>query len=532
MFLTINVNCSVRQILLSYLVFKLLRGASRVKFPAKQCIILLIGAFFGFAPFWAKHVQTVAGRGLFVTPDAMVLLGVTLLFSLLAYYLLPDFAFGRPASTYEVKFGGSKVKPRRLTWVKVLAVVFSLWAIVYGLYLVNQRILHSFLSSADEHSCYFLAECLRRGKLYVDIPPFADFFQVVHVGMKGGKWFSVYPPGWPLIWAIGLNLNIVDWLNPVMSALAIFFFYLSGKRLFGLWSTVVGLWLCVLSPFFMFTAASYFSHATCLLCISIFLYAFLRWREARERALCHPRNLLSGIQSLDSRFRGNDRPAQADTTMTKRGSSEKSEIFWASLCAFAVGYGLMTRYLTMAAVAGPFLLYHYLPLFFDWRGWGRGPWRLPVSFKVPRLRKSDWVMIGVIAVFMAVILWQNYLVTGKPFKAPNKYDKSWERLGFRSNYTPVDAFFYLVARVFYLMDWFAPAIVAAYLVLLTKIKSFILRAKPEESQNEILPSRLAVARQQRGQDDKIRSLFILTPVFIAVAYFFYYSWGGNQWGPR
>jgi len=168
----------------------------------------------------------------------------------------------------------------------------------------------------------------------------------------------------------------------------------------------------------------------------------------------------------------------------------------------------MTRYLTMAAVAGPFLLYHYLPIFFRWNG-DENSWRrfFPFTFKRPQLRKSDWIVIGIISVFMILILYQNYLVTGKPFRAPNKHDKSWERLGFRKDYTPLDAFFYLIARVFYLMDWFAPAIVGAYLFLL--------------AQGQALKGAVP-----------LKSLFRLAMVFIAAAYFFYYSWGGNQWGPR
>ncbi len=383
-----------------------------------------IGAFFAFAPLWAPHVQQVWGRNLFATPDSMVLLGVTLLVSLLASYLLPDFPTRTGASS------SCRSRTKALGFgIGLLALV----GLVLVLYLINQHILHSFLSSADEHSCYFLAECLRKGKLFVDIPPLADFFKVAHVGMRDGKWFSVYPPGWPLIWAMGLKFNIVDWLNPVLSALSTFFFYKAGTKLFGRAPTRLGLAFMILSPFFAFTAASYFSHATCLLCISVFLYAFLRWREGYEQG--------------------------------------RDPMGWASLCALAVGYGLMTRYLTMAAVAGPFLFYHFLPIFFNWRGWrlsplpsphGRGEGEgnpllrfLPFTFKYPRLRKSDWIFLGVVVLFTAMILYQNYLVTGKAFRAPNKHDKSWERLGFRSNYTPVDAFFYLIARIFYLMDWFA-----------------------------------------------------------------------------
>ena len=239
----------------------------------KQIALLVIGAFFAVASFWAPHFQQIWGRNTFLTSDSMLLLGVTLLVSLLAYYLLPDFFIVR-RTLHAV--------PRTSPMGYKLLAIVALLSLVGILYLVNQYILHSFLSSADEHSCYFLAECLRKGKLYVGIPPLADFFKVVHVGMRDGKWFSVYPLGWPLIWAVGIQYNMADWLNPVMSSLSVYFFYLAGIRLFDRRSVVLGLLICCVNPFFMFTAASYFSHGTCLLCISVFLYAFLRWREAYE----------------------------------------------------------------------------------------------------------------------------------------------------------------------------------------------------------------------------------------------------------
>jgi hypothetical protein len=236
------------------------------------------------------------------------------------------------------------------------------------------------------------------------------------------------------------------------------------------------------SPFFIFTSASYFSHSTCLFCISVFLYAFLRWREAYEAG--------------------------------------KDPVGWALLCAFAVGYGLMTRYLTMAAVAGPFLLYHYLPIFFEWKDWFPSPqpsprWRgegegnswlrfLPFTFKRPQLRKSDWIVLGIIAVFMVSILYQNYLVTGKPFRAPNKHDKSWERLGFRKNYTPFDGLIYIFARFFYLSDWFPAASTILYLLSLSRRQGYSM----------------------------IQQLFRFGFFYVVFAYFFYFSWGGNQFGPR
>lgn len=448
-----------------------------MKLTAKAKIIGLFafGIFCGLASFWVPHVQQVWGRNMFLSVEPMLLLGLTILVSLAAVWILPDAVVRK--SFYPLPARGIFHNfPHSFRWKVFVVGAGGLFLLTLILYFVNQRILHAFLSSADEHSCYFLAECLRKGKLYVPIPQFADFFKVVHVGMKGGKWFSVYPPGWPLIWSLGMQLRIVDWLNPIMSVLSVFFFYLSGIRLINRAVAVMGLTMMCLSPFFMFTAASYFSHGTCLLMISVFLYSFLRWREA----YCEGRD----------------------------------PVGWAAVCAFAFGYGLLTRPLTIIAIAGPFLLAHFLPCIVNVRqvSWlFTAQWRQYFHFKV---RRSDWIFIAIVAAFVPIMLYQNFVVTGKLFKAPLKYYQSWERLGFKKgHYTPVDGFFFVIARIFYLMDWFAPAFVAAYLFFLGG-------------------GLISFFKKQVSEPFTSRNLFCLSPVFLALAYFLYYSWGGNQWGPR
>lgn len=398
----------------------------------------LVVFLFLLSPFWVLHAQTIIKINLFLAEDSLVLLGISLLAAKLAQKYLPDSwlqALPGPLAVF---------KRRSLLFVLLISAI--LFAVLVA---VNHYVLNSFLSSADEHSCYFLAECLRRGKLWVEPHPLSEFFNVVHVGNRAGKWFSVYPPGWPLLWAAGLQLGLVNLLNPFMAGLALVFFFAGGRILFGASAAFLGLLLAAFSPFFLFTSASYFSHTTCLLTVSIFFYTYLKWMNADQ---------------------------------------EKQRFFWAGIAAFAVGYGLMTRYLTMAAIAAPFLIYYYWPLLSRQRPW----------------RKSDWIVPLIIAVFFLIILWQNYEITGKPFKAPNKFDKSWERLGFRADYTPFTGLYYLAARVFYLMDWFSGAFLVLFYVC-----CFYKRAFTPYQQ--------------------ITRFVFFAPV---IAYFFYYSWGGNQWGPR
>jgi len=163
---------------------------------------------------------------------------------------------------------------------------------------------------------------------------------------------------------------------------------------------------------------------------------------------------------------------------------ESRRVLWACVIGFVVGYGLATRYLTMAAFAAPFLLHRFIPVF----------------LRREKLRRDHIVIMIIISLFMLFIFYQNFVVTGKPLKAPNRYDKSWERLGFRDFYTPIDAIIFVFARFFYLADWVPPVFIVFYILSLFQKREFSVNTK----------------------------LFRYAFFYPAIAYFFYFSWGGQS----
>jgi len=401
-------------------------------------LLVSLSAFLLAAPQWQPYVRQLHNHQLFVTVDSMFLLGVTLLAGILGMWLIRNPLLKGFEELYSDGY-------------QVMRANAAIVGCIYlcALYLVNQKVLHSFMNSADEHSCYFLAETFRMGKWWVPPHSLSEFFDVVHVGNKAGKWFSVYPPGWPLLFAIGLQLQVQDWVNPMVSIAGLYFFYQAGKELQGRKSTGLAVLLVALTPFFAFTSASYFSHSTCFLCMSLFAWAFIHWTRSKDK---------------------------------------KSRMRWAVIAGIAVGYGLMTRYLTMAAFAGPFLLYH---------AW-------PILRRKRKIAQSDLVFAAIVIAFMVLVFYQNFVISGKFYKPPNQFDKSWERLGFRDFYTPLDALTFVLARFFFLADWVPPAFLVFYLYLLF--------------------------RKEKRQP--LQELFFYSFLFPVIAYFFYFSWGGNQYGPR
>lgn len=395
--------------------------------------ITFVAVFFLLAPFWTPFVQTVGRHHTFARADALVLVALTLFGGLVCSAFLPN---------------------RCLLFVDALCswfsnyhrfIVIALFFLLFlGLVAVNRSILHSFMNSADEHSCYFLAECIRNGTLWARPHPLSEFFEVAHVGNRDGKWFSVYPPGWPFIFALSLQLNIGDFINPLMAVLAAMLFFLIARRLYGSVPASLGILLMVSTPFFLFNNASYYSHTTCFLTTAIFLYSYLRWKES-----------------------GND--------------------WWSIFAALAVGYGMGVRYLTMAAILGPYLLYELIHSFKK-RSWNRG---------------HIWFSC-VLIVLVVLNLCYNHLITGNWFDPPNHYHHDWEHLGFQTDYTLVDALIFIVSRFFYLIDWIPGVLVLVYFAY--------------------------VAQHLKGGIQPI--LFPLSFIFLVGGYALYYSWGGNQYGPR
>ena len=400
----------------------------------KQFALFILIIIFLAAPFWITIAHNYFRVTIFLSADALVWLGIALLTTILGARLFPDSTLQLVRRTIQA------VRNHFLSFAILFVGLTFL-----SLHLINRYILMRFMNSGDEHACYFLAECIKNGRWWATPHALPQFFEVVHVGNKNGKWFSVYPPGWPLLFALGLKFHISHWINPILSMIATIFFFKISRRVFGFASACLSTLLMCTTPFFLFNNASYFSHTTCFLAIALFLYFFLKWQD--EGTIC-----------------------------------------WAAISALCLGYGLSTRYLTMAAMAEPFIAYELFLLLRRQKRWSQ----------------SHAVFSIIILVMIFLNLYYNYMITGNFLDAPNHFYHRWERLGFHSDYTVLDASKYVVSRFFFLLSWISPALVFFYCISLLKVKGKTIR-------------------------ELLLHLAFLYPV---VAYLFYYSWGGNQYGPR
>jgi hypothetical protein len=145
-------------------------------------------------------------------------------------------------------------------------------------------ILDRFCNSGDEYAYLFQAWTFVQGKLWVEAPPLDSAFVPLRTFVTGNKWVSQYPPGWPLVLSIAVILGFPVWaVNAVLGGVSIGTLYAAARHVS---SSTVGLAIagcCMLTPFYMFNAASYHSHVVTALAVSIFLLLGLRYVETGAR---------------------------------------------------------------------------------------------------------------------------------------------------------------------------------------------------------------------------------------------------------
>lgn len=126
----------------------------------------------------------------------------------------------------------------------------------------------------DSVTYHFQAQTLAGGRLWSPAPALPEFFEQEFLIVQDGRWFGKYPPGYPLLLALGV-LGGAPWLvNPLLAALTIPLLYILGKLLYdrrvGLLAAVLGL----TSPFFLFLSGSQMSHAAELFWVTLFMVAW------------------------------------------------------------------------------------------------------------------------------------------------------------------------------------------------------------------------------------------------------------------
>lgn len=191
-----------------------------------------------------------------------------------AVYLLADHLLaGKLHRRVLVGLRGMATCPRTfLVMTSIVMLVITSGVAYFGL--------GRFPNSADEYGYVFQAETLRAGRLWNDLHPKQEFFGIIHIAQKDGKRVGQFPPGWPILLALGETLRIPPWLvNPILAVGSLFLLFALAGRLYGRQVAVVSVLTVALSAFFVFNAASWFAHPACALFVLLFFYFGVRFVE-------------------------------------------------------------------------------------------------------------------------------------------------------------------------------------------------------------------------------------------------------------
>lgn len=347
--------------------------------------------------------------------DLVRLCSNELLWLSLFLFLTVAFLLFLPLSSFIIRV--SNQLPERAGLFSAMIICISF---VCFLFVANYA-LQRFANSADEYVYLYQAETLSQGRLWNEAHPLKDFFLYSHIAQKDGISVGRFPPGWPLMLSIPFILGFpAVLLNPILALITLVVFYRFSKKFYG---TRVALWALLslaMTSFFIFNAASFFSHVACVLFVLAFMHLLYLHLEKRTVA-------------------------------------------YALLAGAFLGWTAITRYYSAVLIFIPviaFLVHQYK--------WGS-------------LRTLFLLGAGALP-FLIFLFWYNYKITGDGFLAVTIWTDVREGLGFGiRGYTPAEGIQHFIRRMLMFFYWSSPALLILYFVFVyKKIRSAQRFLHPED----------------------------------------------------
>jgi hypothetical protein len=116
----------------------------------------------------------------------------------------------------------------------------------------------------DSVSYLFQGRILAAGHLYEPPPRVPALFWQENVILDATRWCSKYPPGWPLLLALGWRLHAPWLMSPLLLALAVAGVWLAGRRLYDPATGLLAAAALACSPFALLMAADAMAHVPAL----------------------------------------------------------------------------------------------------------------------------------------------------------------------------------------------------------------------------------------------------------------------------
>ncbi|MCJ7579665.1 MAG: glycosyltransferase family 39 protein [Candidatus Aminicenantes bacterium] len=240
----------------------------------------------------------------------------------------------------------------KIPWQVIALGIISFLACSLFSYFVLDAIPHVH----DEVAYQFQSKIFLQGKLFVKSPCVPEAFNYPHI-INNGKWYSQYPPGYPLLLMPFVLVGLPWLLNPFFAFLSIIVFYFLGCELYnrkiGLLTALFG----TLSIWFLLMSSTMMAHTSCVFFISTFLLGL--WRLIQGPSVAH-----------------------------------------ALIAGFGWGAAFLIRPYSTVLISLPFFLYYFI--------------RLVRNFKMEI--KFALVLGTVLVLSVSTLMGYNYLTNGDPFR--------------------------------------------------------------------------------------------------------------------
>ena len=132
----------------------------------------------------------------------------------------------------------------------------------------------------DEVIYLFQARYLAHGMLSVPAPPVPEAFSFYMIPYHADRWYSIFPPGWPAILALGVLIGMPWLVNPVLAGICVLLIYIFIQEIYDRRVARVTVLLLISSPWFIFMAMNFMSHTSTLTFALIASIAVLRARQS------------------------------------------------------------------------------------------------------------------------------------------------------------------------------------------------------------------------------------------------------------
>jgi hypothetical protein len=131
----------------------------------------------------------------------------------------------------------------------------------------------------DEVLYLFQARYFANGMLSVPPPPVPEAFSFYMIPYEAERWYSIFPPGWPAILALGVLIGMPWLINPLLSGIIIVLSYIFLQEIYSRRMARLAILMLCFSPWFVFMGMNFMAHTLALTCTLFAAVSMVRARK-------------------------------------------------------------------------------------------------------------------------------------------------------------------------------------------------------------------------------------------------------------